>query len=167
MKILDRIKKMRNNKRIFMLTFVLFILLFSCAKDILVEPPNSLRGYYVGRFYVTTDYSSMNAITRYVNVGWTFSDFGHICSTAVTDLGGLNLCSFTGDYAVENQIYFSGTRKNGLQVCDDEFFPFGYFSIQWHSQDGGRDTLMIQQRNTQDDVFEQAILERQPDLIPE
>ncbi len=163
MKILNNMKKMRNTKRIFLPAIILFVLLFSCAKDIIVEPPNSLRGYYVGRFYVTTDYSSGGpggAITRYVNVGWTFSDFGHICSTAVTDLGGgLNLCSFVGDYTAENQIFFSGTRKNGLEVCDDAFLPLGYFSVQWIM-----DTLVFQQFNTQDDIYEKAVIEKQPDI---
>lgn len=165
MKKIKSLKSLSATKKLILLGFVA-ILLISCAKDILVQPPNSLRGFYVGRFYVTKNYSSSeNAITDYVNVQWTFTDYTHQCLTEVAEGQDLNLCSFRGDYTVENQLIFSGTRKAAIEVCDDEFMPDTNFSIQWiyGSEAGGLDTLVLQQRDNITDTYYQGVIEKQPD----
>ncbi len=163
MKKIESLKKMSNKKKLILLGFVI-VLLVSCAKDILVTPPDSLFGYYIGRYYVTVPYSSQLASTDYINVGWSFTTFGHICSTAVVETEELNLCSFAGEYTVADVISFTGTRKNGLEVCDDEFFPFGEFTVQWTQIDDGNDTLILQQHDIENDILYRVVMEKQPDI---
>jgi hypothetical protein len=146
-----------------LMVFAVTLFLFSCAEDIVVEPPNSLRGFYIGRYYVTQNYSSAGAITDYALVEWSFTDANHVCDVFIAEGQDFNLCNFRGAYTLEAVLDFDGTEKNDVEVCDDEFLPTDEFTVQWINVEEGNDTLIIAQLNGETDVLVRAIMEKQPD----
>ena len=159
---IESIKKMGITKNLLLLTFVL-LLLVSCAKDIYVDPPESLRGYYIGRYYVINNVSG-STITREDVVNWTFTDQTHICN--FPSVSERIFCDFSGSYSVESNLTLT-IAQIGTQICTIDDVPENVFSIRWERPDDAADTLYIEQFDVPNDRKKIAILARQPDITEE
>lgn len=162
MKKIESLKKMGNAKKLLLLTFVLLLLL-SCAKDIIVEPPDSLRGFYIGKYYVSRALSGSTK-TKHDEVEWSFTDQQVFCDFIVPEGSERIFCDFSGLYSVEanlNMVVLDTAR----QTCMIEDIPSGVFSVQWIRVEDGDDTLKIEQTNYLEDYRKWAVMVKQP--LPE
>ncbi len=155
---IESVKKMGNVKKLLLLTFV-SLLLLSCAKDIFVPPPTSLRGFYIGRYFVINNVSG-STITREDVVHWTFTDATHIC--VFPSLTVRKFCDFSGSYTVESNLSLT-IAQVATQICNLDDVPEDVFSIRWVRPDDAADTLYIEQFDIPNDRKKIAVLARQPD----
>ncbi len=159
MKKIESLKKMSKIKKLLLLSFV-SLLLLSCAKDIFVDPPDSLRGFYIGKYYVSHALAGAT-ITKSDEVEWSFTDQQHFCDFLVPDGSERVFCDFSGLYTVEASLNLgSPTIANQICIVDDT--PEGIFSISWTRVEDGNDTLTIEQINYGEDYRKWAVLEKQP-----
>jgi len=155
---IESLKKMSIARKLLLLTFV-SLLLLSCAKDIVVDPPTSLRGYYEGRYFVINNVSG-STITREDIINWTFTDATHIC--VFPSVSERIFCDFSGSYSVEANLTLS-IAQIATQICNTDDVPDGVFSVQWVRPDDAADTLYLEQFDVPNDRKKIAILARQPD----
>jgi len=160
MKMIESIKKMKITKKLLLSGFIL-VLLVSCAKDIIVEPPTSLRGFYIGKYYVSHALEGAT-ITKDDEVEWTFTDQQHFCDFIVAEGTERLFCDFSGSYSVEANLNITVT-DTANQICMEEDIPSGVFSVQWIRVEEGNDTLIIEQTNYLEDYRKRAVLEKQPE----
>lgn len=163
MKKIESLRKMSKAQKLLLLTFV-SLLLLSCAKDIIVLPPDTLRGFYIGRLFVKENYSYGGSSTEYMDVEWTFRDQSNECVTTIANGQNLNICDFIGRYELENGVLFSGTTTNIPETCNDNLLPSGLFSLRWINVDDGNDTLVLEQFDNSNDIHTWTKLVKQPDL---
>ncbi len=156
---IESIKKMGNIKKLMLLTFVTLLLL-SCAKDIFVEPPTSLRGFYIGRYFVINNVSG-STITKDDVVHWTFTDQTHISD--FPSISERVFCDFSGSYTVESNLTLT-IAQISQDICTLDDVPEDVFSIRWVRPDDAADTLYLEQFDVPNDRKKIAVLARQPDL---
>lgn len=155
-------RSMKNSKRLILIGFI-SLLLFSCAKDIIVDPPNSLRGFYVGEYFLKAAASSQNPTTRKSAIDFTFTDvqiFGDFVYPTEEDR---IFCDFRGTYSLEGQLDLNSVQVAN-QKCIEGEIPSGVYSVEWTLVDEGNDTLRLFQRIPPPvDEERTLILEKQPD----
>ncbi|MCP4705750.1 MAG: hypothetical protein GY865_14215 [candidate division Zixibacteria bacterium] len=169
MKKIESLKKMSKTKKLLLLSFV-SLLLLSCAKDIYVDPPNSVRGYYYGTYEIISNFSnSAEQDTRLQYVYWEFTDQRFDCEADTTRVGRQPFtCDFYGAYEVEAAIEFTQVYSKLNMVCDNDDFPFGVFNLTWGSSgsDDTPDTLKIEHADYSPSVDEKRII-KLVEFVPE
>ena len=125
---------------------LIFTILAGCAEDIVVEPPQSLRGVYDGEYIVTRDYGSSGGGTTVSQwVEWTFSDQKFWMVATKTDQRPKVFCDMSGNYKVENNISLTDPETGGDQ-CDPRDVPQGIFSLRRTIGDNNAiDSLYLEQ----------------------
>lgn len=115
--------------RLFWLVLAVAIMA-GCAEDIVVEPPQSLRGVYDGEYIVTRDYGSSGGGTTVSQwVVWTFSDQKFWMEATKTDQRPKVFCDMSGNYKLETNITLSDPNTGGDQ-CDPRDVPEGTFGLR-------------------------------------
>jgi hypothetical protein len=136
-------------KRVLVAILLLIILIIiSCAKDIIVKSPATLKGAYHGRYSVTYNYgSSTGGSTKQQWIEWTFTDYKFYCKLdELKPYDKINFCDFSGNYDLKSNISFTDTLVNASMQCDHEDTPFGGFSIIRKSGENGvPDSISMEQ----------------------
>ncbi len=160
MKRIESLKKMSNAKNLLLLTFI-SLLLLSCAKDIYVDPPDSLRGFYIGKYYVSHGLAG-STITKSDEVEWSFTDQQQFCDFIVPEGSERIFCDFSGFYTVDANLNLAKPLI-ATQICITDDIPEGAFSVEWIRVDDGNDTLILEQTDYGEDYKKRAVLEKQPE----
>jgi hypothetical protein len=124
------------------LLLVLFaaVLIIGCAKDIIVQSPSEIRGYYEGRYQSVTNYRVEGTVIRTEDVLWTFTDRIFRCEWDSSNGNPKVFCDFSGTYALEQNLVFSDTIVEP-QTCQHSDIPVGDFTLDRV----GDDSLIITQ----------------------
>jgi len=164
MKKIESLKKMGSAKNLFVLTFI-SLLLLSCAPDIYVDPPNSLRGFYIGKYYLKLDVNSNQPTSKISQIELTFTDAQIFGDFIYPDEESRIFCDFRGSYSLEGNLDMNSFEISS-QKCGEGEIPFGVFGVEWNLVDEGNDTLILTQDIPPREIRE-LILEKQPDIEEE
>lgn len=147
-------------KKVFI--FAIFsLLLITCAKDIVVEPPNSLRGFYIGKYYIKLDVNTNTPTTKQSQIELTFTDAQVFGDFIYPDEESRIFCDFRGTYSLEGNLNLN-TSEISSQKCIEGEIPYGVFVIKWKRNEEGNDTLTLTQDIPPREIRE-LIVEKQPD----
>lgn len=125
---------------------IVLILVFGCAKDIIVKPPTSFAGFYHGEYiYQERPGSSDAPAAQEQWIKWTFTDYTFIMDTFRTDLKPAFTCEkWYGTYRIENNVIFDTSYSVGQ--CNPLHEIRGAFALERkRSDDPERDSLFLTQ----------------------
>ncbi|MCP4704058.1 MAG: hypothetical protein GY865_05570, partial [candidate division Zixibacteria bacterium] len=116
---------------------------FTTELVIIVEPPSSLRGNYVGIYDLLAFGSGFAGLLGWDSVSWTFTDLSHHAEFT----GEYSrFCDYGGTYSIGKELNL--TRTTILdQVCDPNEVPEGIFTYRLIVLDNAADTLYFEQTN--------------------
>ena len=129
----------------------LVVIALSCASDIYLEEPESLKGVYKG-WYIITELGEQ-PVEHKQTINWKFDDKQYNMSIDTTHVGWNPqecICKVFGDYVVEDKVRlkqalgYDGQPHAGCSTCDYDYNPEGTFNI-----DRSTDTLKLTQQDTQ------------------
>lgn len=167
MKKIGSLKKLRNAKNLLLLTFI-SLLLLSCAPDIYVDPPNSLRGYYIGEYIIRINVDTDHPTSKRSQIELTFTDvqiFGDFIYPTEEDR---IFCDFRGSYTLEGNLDMNSFEISS-QKCGEDEIPFGVFSVKWslHEDNGDSLDILTLTQSIPPNEIRELILEKQPDIEEE
>lgn len=114
---------------------ILSAIFYGCASDIILTPPPSLKGVYVGEYRYTRDYGAPNQVLFKQPINWTFEDqsFRMEIDTTSPNLGTHSFCKVSGQYAlttgVRIQIVKSQPMGGQFTACTASENPEGTFTL--------------------------------------
>ncbi|MFH2050727.1 MAG: hypothetical protein ABIJ12_14930 [bacterium] len=129
---------------------VMLALIISCAADIILEPPETLEGNYVGEYIYRVRGTGASEDTSIQRITWTFTE-----TTWDMNLDFDNpdfnmdfcICEPFGQYLLEDRLRLqeNGSQPNGAlcSSCNESFNPDGQFLL-----DRSTDTLVMTQQVT-------------------
>ena len=129
----------------------LVVIALSCASDIVLEEPPSLKGVYKG-WYIITELGEQ-PVEHKQTINWIFDGKQYNMSMDTLHPGyneGLCICKVYGDYVVEDKVRLRqsgrGTEHAGCSTCRQTYNPEGSFNI-----DRSTDTLKLTRKDTDKD----------------
>jgi len=126
----------------------LVVMGFSCASDIVLEPPPSLKGVYKGEYIITILGEQPVEVKQ--TIRWIFEDksYNMYIDTLNPNMTDLCICKVYGNYVVEDKVRLKqaqpGQPHAGCNTCRDDYSPVGGFDI-----DRSTDTLKLTYQDTQ------------------
>lgn len=136
----------------------LAVIALSCASDIFLEEPESLKGEYEGIYLVTVQREPPEEHKQ--RIVWTFRGGRYNMTTDSTHENWnpeVCICKVYGKYEVTNKVTLTqateeGTPHAGCNTCREPYDPKGSFGVEWSG-----DTLKLTRTDTIPD----------PDLLKE
>ena len=139
----------------------LLTLVLSCASDIVLEPPPSLKGDYVGR-YVWTYVPQQ--LERIQNIKWRFTDRDWFMTADSSNALDVCFCISFGTYKVEEKVrllYQSPQPRPDTGctggTCDPDLSPNGSFDLRQPS-----DSVVLGYTSENRDTLKQILLVKAP-----
>jgi hypothetical protein len=128
--------------RLFSLILLLGLLIIAgCAKDIVVKPPEGLRGAYEGTYTVREKVGSSNPpepIRQFVQ--WTFTDQRFFCDIDTLKNLEIKICNHSGNYEMGNRVTFKDTLVEP-GTCDHAHIVIDEFDFVAKRFEDAPDTL--------------------------
>lgn len=114
----------------------LVVIALSCSSDIVLEEEFSLKGLYIGKYIVITNYGSTNEVKQEQNIKWKFTDIAFYMEIDREHPLQQCFCNVSGTYTLQENIVLTITNSqppgdfNGVSctACNASLDPVGSFT---------------------------------------
>ncbi len=129
------------------------VIIMSCASDIFLKEPPSLKGLYKG-LYIVTELGEQ-PVEYKQRIDWKFTDLNYNMSIDEDDPNwdpDFCICKVYGEYKLENRVELTqaqqGVPHAGCSTCRDDWSPQGAFDL-----DRSTDTLKLTRSYTDPNIL--------------